>query len=174
VGARVSQSGPLHTSQGALAAFSGGVVVGRLHGSSLPDTLYVDYAGNGHGPLLARTTVPLAIDAIEAALRDNRGVLLLFENGDPTLPIIVGLIQQPEPSAFTELLSSSSKPLERPVEAQLDDERVVLKAEREIVLQCGAASLTLRKDGRVLIRGAYVETHSRGVNRIKGGSVKIN
>jgi hypothetical protein len=42
------------------------------------------------------------------------------------------------------------------------------------VLQCGSASLTLRRDGRVLIRGAYVETHSRGVNRIKGGSVKIN
>jgi hypothetical protein len=24
------------------------------------------------------------------------------------------------------------------------------------------------------LRGAYVETHAKGVNRIKGGSVKIN
>ena len=24
------------------------------------------------------------------------------------------------------------------------------------------------------VRGAYVETHAKGVNRIKGGSVKIN
>lgn len=32
----------------------------------------------------------------------------------------------------------------------------------------------LRRNGRVVIRGAYVETRSRGVNRIKGGSVQIN
>lgn len=161
-------------SHAALASVASGVVVGRLHGSSLPDTICVDYAGNGRGPLPARTTIPLSADAIEAALRSAQGVLLVFENGDPTLPIIVGLIQQPAPSPFTELLSASRQPPEGPLEARLDGERVVLKAEREIVLQCGAASLTLRKDGRVLIRGAYVETHSRGVNRIKGGTVKIN
>jgi hypothetical protein len=32
----------------------------------------------------------------------------------------------------------------------------------------------LRKDGKVVVRGMYVETHSLGVNRIKGTSVKIN
>ena len=58
--------------------------------------------------------------------------------------------------------------------ARLDGESVVLEGEREVVLRCGDASLTLRRDGKAIIRGTYVETHSKGVNRIKGGAVKIN
>ena len=34
--------------------------------------------------------------------------------------------------------------------------------------------MTLRANGKVVIRGAYVETRARGTNRIKGGSVQIN
>ena len=51
---------------------------------------------------------------------------------------------------------------------------MVLEGKREIVLKCGEASITLRSDGRMMLRGAYVETYAKGVNRIKGGSVKIN
>jgi hypothetical protein len=32
----------------------------------------------------------------------------------------------------------------------------------------------LRRDGKILVRGIYVETYAKGVNRIKGGSVKVN
>ena len=38
----------------------------------------------------------------------------------------------------------------------------------------GPASITLRRNGRVVIKGTYVETHSEGTNRIKGGQVQIN
>jgi len=51
---------------------------------------------------------------------------------------------------------------------------VVLEAEQEVVLRCGDASITLRRDGKVVLRGAYVETRAKGLNRIRGGSVKIN
>jgi len=34
--------------------------------------------------------------------------------------------------------------------------------------------LTLRRNGRVIIRGTYLESHSDGTNRIKGGQVQIN
>jgi uncharacterized protein DUF6484 len=170
----VSQRVPLGMAEGSLAAFHAGVVVGRLDASSMPGALYVDYAGNGRGPLPARTTLPLSAQVIDAAARTAQGALLVFENGDPTLPIVVGLLQQPAVSPLAELLAASPEAPAGPVEARLDGERVVLEARREIVLKCGAASLTLRRDGKVLIRGAYVETHSRGVNRIKGGSVKIN
>jgi hypothetical protein len=47
-------------------------------------------------------------------------------------------------------------------------------AQDEIVLECGSASITLRRNGRVVIRGEYVETYSEGTNRIKGGQVRIN
>jgi len=62
----------------------------------------------------------------------------------------------------------------RQVEARLDGKRIVLEAHDEIVLRCGEASITLRRDGRLVVRGAYVETRASGVNRIKGGAVKIN
>ena len=60
------------------------------------------------------------------------------------------------------------------IEADVDGRRVRLTARDEIVLQCGKASITLRRNGRVIVRGTYIETHSEGTNRIKGGQVQIN
>lgn len=56
----------------------------------------------------------------------------------------------------------------------IDGDAVVLAAEREIVLRCGKASLTLTREGHVVLRGEYVLSRATGVNRIKGGSVQIN
>ncbi len=53
----------------------------------------------------------------------------------------------------------------------MDGKRVVLTAEDEVVFQCGKASITLRRNGRVVIRGVYVETYATGTNRVKGGQV---
>lgn len=63
---------------------------------------------------------------------------------------------------------------EPPIEALVDGKRVVIDAADEIVLRCGKASITLRRNGRIVIRGTYVETRAEGVNRVKGGSVQIN
>ena len=60
------------------------------------------------------------------------------------------------------------------IEADVDGKRIRVTAQDEIVLQCGSASVTLRRNGRVVIRGTYVETRSEGTNRIKGGQVQIN
>jgi hypothetical protein len=53
-------------------------------------------------------------------------------------------------------------------------ERLELVAEREIVLRCGQASVTLTRAGKIILRGTYVLSRSSGVNRIAGGSVQIN
>ena len=53
-------------------------------------------------------------------------------------------------------------------------ERLELRAEQEIVLRCGKATITLTRAGKVLIRGAYISSWSSGANRIKGGSVHLN
>jgi uncharacterized protein (DUF2345 family) len=55
-----------------------------------------------------------------------------------------------------------------------DGQRVDVRAEQEIVLRCGKASITLTRAGKVLIRGAYISSQSSGANRIKGGSVHLN
>ncbi|MFY0539345.1 hypothetical protein [Nannocystis pusilla] len=37
-----------------------------------------------------------------------------------------------------------------------------MTGEEELELRCGEASISLKKDGKLVIRGAYVETHARG------------
>ena len=157
------------------------VKVGYLVTGSRPGAIVVDFDGNGAGPLAARSIVGLDEVAIRDALASRRAVVLLFENGDPGLPIVVGLVS-PDPGA--ELLgtllrapASTSTPVPapaRPTEARVDGKRVVLEGDQEIVLRCGNASITLRRDGKVVLRGAYIETTATGLNRIRGGSVKIN
>lgn len=60
------------------------------------------------------------------------------------------------------------------LDARVDGKRITIEGRDEIVLKCGDASITLRRNGRLVIRGTYVEARSRGTNRIKGASVLIN
>lgn len=71
-------------------------------------------------------------------------------------------------------LPARDEPDASPVEALVDGQRVVLDASQEIVLRCGDASITLRRNGRIVLKGVHIETSASGTNRIKGGSVKIN
>ena len=86
----------------------------------------------------------------------------MFEAGDPSKPILVGVLQRP------------GKPDPRALQVQLDGETILLTGKKEIVLRCGKASITLTSAGKVLLRGTYVSSRSSGVQRIKGGSVQIN
>ncbi|HEY6556235.1 MAG TPA: DUF6484 domain-containing protein [Polyangiaceae bacterium] len=131
----------------------------------------VDYPGNPHAPLRARSTLGLAADTLEALAANRREVLVVFEAERSDQPIIVGLLD-PRPTEAPAPETEADAPALK--EARVDGRRVVLEAQDEIELRCGEASITLRRNGRVVIRGAYVETRSRGVNRIKGGSVQIN
>lgn len=162
------------------AAASTSIVVGRLLPGSTPVAPLVDFPGNNHGPARARTTVPMDGAAVDRAVATRQGALLVFENGDPRLPIVTGLIWTGQPpTPFQALLVSprspaAARPGRAPLEARLDGERVVLEGKREVILKCGEASITLRSDGKMVLRGAYVETYAKGLNRIKGASVKIN
>jgi len=132
-----------------------GVVVATLTGFDDGGAPRVAFAGNPRRrPVSARSTVALA----KADL--GKEVAVSFEQGDPARPIVLGKFWQPDAAAV--------------VGAGIDNERLVLSANQEIVLQCGDASITLTKAGKVLLRGTYVLSRSSGVNRIKGGSVQIN
>jgi hypothetical protein len=69
-----------------------------------------------------------------------------------------------------------SSPDERtlPEVAEVDGKRVVIRGHEEVVLQCGEATIILRASGKVIIRGVQIESHARGLNRIKGSGVKVN
>jgi hypothetical protein len=169
------------SSPAAILSLAGGVVVGWLDPSSTPERLCVDHPGNRLGPTVARATIAISPTLLARAIAARQGALLVFENADAGLPIVIGLIQSPEATAFEALLDAPrdvSRDVSRATSperaARLEGVSVVVEGEREVVLRCGDASLTLRRDGKAIIRGAYVETHSKGINRIKGGAVKIN
>ncbi|MFL5356662.1 DUF6484 domain-containing protein [Archangium sp.] len=135
----------------------------------------VDFEGNADGPVAAQLAAPVDSQALRAAATRRQRALLLFENGDPRRPFVVGLIQEPSPSPLTdELLDKAQEAPRRPVEAWVDGQRVTIEGKEEVVIRCGAASITLRRNGRVVIQGTFVETRASGKNRIKGGSVEIN
>jgi len=122
----------------------------------------------------ARLAVAVTRARLDAAVAGCQQAVVLFERGDRTRPIIVGFIEGvPGPEEPVE--AAPALP-DRPaiVEADVDGKRVRVTARDEIVLQCGSASVTLRRNGRVIIRGTYIESRSDGTNRIKGGQVQIN
>jgi len=42
-------------------------------------------------------------------------------------------------------------------EARVDGKRVVLEGNDEVVLKCGEASITLRRDGKIILRGSSAD-----------------
>jgi hypothetical protein len=140
-----------------------GGVTGRIHGFDLDDQpLLVGLPGLGHEVVVTRTTVPLLRRHIGAT------VVVIFDQGDVRQPIVIGVLHDGRSTASTSLAAA---PL---VSAEVDDQRIVLTAEREIVLRCGDASITLTRAGKVLIKGTYILSRSSGCNKIKGAAVDIN
>jgi len=136
-----------------------GTVVGKLAGISESGEPLVHF-----GKMPAGSAIPARL-VVTISLQDvGRQAVLLFENGDPLKPILMGLLREPLPVGSED----------SPVEVRLDGESLNLTARQEIVLRCGKASITLTRAGKVLIRGAYLLSRSSGANRIKGGSVQIN
>jgi hypothetical protein len=130
-------------------------LVGVLVAITDSGTPLVDFPKNQTGAALpARSIVPLTVAQV------GNELVLLFEDGRLSKPVIVGCIQ----AATTGTA----------LEANVDGQRLIFTGQQEVVLRCGKASITLTKAGKILIEGEYVLSRSRGVNRIKGGSVQIN
>lgn len=141
------------------------VTIGRLVAADPERGPVVDFAMNHSGAgVVARTIVALRQEQVGSELA------LVFEDGEWTRPIIVGVMQEWN-APVTQRLGSIEPAM---IEVKHDEDSLVLTAAKEITLQCGKASITLTSAGKLLLRGAYLLSRSSGVNRIKGGSVQIN
>ena len=127
--------------------------VGLLVGLSSDGFPLIDYNGNERGPLVARTTI--------AAADPGDTVLLIFEEGDPTRPIIVGVVCERFENRF-------------PPHLRLAAKEILVEGTEQISIACGESSLTLRKDGWATLKGKEVVSRASRTNRVKGATVKIN
>ncbi len=146
--------------------------VGYIVGVSPEGAPVVDFPRNPGPPAVALSTVGVPPASLASAAERRQEAILLFDGGDLARPILVGLVVPPAPPEVPPVLEALAPGL--PDLLEVDGRRVVIEGKDEIVLRCGEASITLRRNGRLVIKGAYVETHSKGTNRIKGGSVQIN
>jgi hypothetical protein len=166
----------LRLPEGSSAADPSGVRLGHLVSAGKDAGIWVLMAGSER-PVEAQLAVAAPQPLLERAVETAQTVVLVLENGDPARPIIIGFVATPqttstEPAAQSAMPSAGTHAVA--VEADVDGRRIRISAQDEIVLSCGAASVTLRRNGRVIIRGTHVETHSDGTNRIKGAQVRIN
>lgn len=83
-------------------------------------------------------------------------VVLAFVDGDPRQPVVLALLANPATAAVT------------------TPRTLRIAAGEELRIECGKASIWLRADGRVEIRGEHLVSRSRGPNKVKGGSVHLN
>lgn len=75
---------------------------------------------------------------------------------------------------FDDDYDESPRNLHAEIEDESSPDDLVLKAKHSIKLKCGATSLVLMADGRIKVNGKYIHSRATHVQRITGGSVKIN
>ena len=143
-----------------------GVRVGLLVSVEKNGQIVVDYPDNPVRPLPARSILTLTM------ADESKEILLTFENGNPQLPIIIGLIQK-QP-VITETLKEVLLNRENVKDISLDGERIIFDAKKEIVLRCGEGSVIIRKDGKIIIKGTNLVSRAKATNKIKGAAVNIN
>jgi len=146
-----------------------GVVVGTLSAIGKDGLPLVNFPSNpASKPLLAQSIIPVNKTDL------GRKVVIMFEEGDPYRPILMGLIQKQMENPLSSQVTTDKTFKGQLIKLEIDGEEVALTAQRQILLRCGQASITLTRAGKILIKGTYVLSRSAGVNRIKGGSVQIN
>jgi hypothetical protein len=113
-----------------------------------------------HGLLIALDDVSLEIwcdllysaDSM-SALVSGDAVLTWLPAADGSRGVVLGRI----------VTSTATKP-----------RNLALQATEKVEIQCGEASIAMRSDGKVLVKGTDVVSRATRTNRIKGGAVAIN
>jgi uncharacterized protein DUF6484 len=144
------------------------VVVGRLVGFDSAGAPLVTMDSGGLGPILP------ASSCVSLRLQDvGREVVLMLSTTDPQQRLLIGVVQSMTRDTLIE--SSDTEPRKRQdLEFEIEGKTIVISAAESLTMRCGDSSITLTRDGKVVIRGIHVVSHAAGVNRIRGGAVQLN
>ena len=95
-------------------------------------------------------------------------VALLFEGGDPGLPMVVGPLHNDQAEGEVD------HPAIKGLTIRESNDRIEIQCRKAIVLKVGKATIVITPAGRIVVRGRHVLNHASAVNRIRGATVKIN
>jgi hypothetical protein len=143
--------------------------------------MVVDTFGD-RGPVIARCLATIDPDVLARGGARGALVNVVFAQGNPEHPIVMGFVDDgmgagtPGAPAEPVVAPPSSGQTGPDLALRVDGRPRVLpiEAQEELILKCGQASITLKRDGKIVIKGRYVESHASSTNRIKGAQVKIN
>ncbi len=103
------------------------------------------------------------VDAGNVTLAEGDTVLVWRLAGQAQQGVILGRIGTSNASTPTAEMSTEEIP-----------DECLIEAKQSLTLRVGDGSITIRADGKILIKGRDLVSHAQRVNRIKGGSVSIN
>ncbi len=156
--------------------------------SSLVERIIEQSKNNGRQSVEQRKTISGLITAQIVAFQGTLPQLLMDVAGElryATAVAVTGDIDPAKDVGATVCVSFDRNDADRPIvlgklHTGLNDrvskvaDRIEITSETEIVLRCGKASIHLRSDGTVAIRGTNVASRASETNRIRGGNVQIN
>jgi len=102
-------------------------------------------------------------------LQTSEGPGLVLAPGDAVLIWLPDAEDQP--GVILGRLGPGPAPAPQPDESP---DELILEAKHSLTLKCGDGSITLRGDGKILIKGKDLVSRAQRMNRIKGGAVAIN
>lgn len=138
-----------------------GVVIGRVDALTSTGPV-VRYRGcPGPDGLVARCATQVTEEHV------GRRAALMFEGGDPAKPILTGMLHFDDDEI-------GDHPAMGSLQIEEDDQKIDITLKKAISLKCGKASLIITPNGKILLRGKYLLSRASGVNRVQGGSVRIN
>jgi hypothetical protein len=149
-----------------------GCRIGWLVGIEKTGFPIVDYRDNTNGHLAARYTISPGNGGWRAVWSANSQVVITFEQGDPELPIITGVMRSPIDEIVDETQLDPGRMAT--LDVKFDKRHLILDATEEIILRCGKGSITIHRDGKIIIKGTQLVSKSSGSNKIKGSAVQIN
>lgn len=138
--------------------------IGRLRIDPVSGKIMVKCAGSE--PREARILSNITRNELVRVSAEDREVIVVFAHEKPEEPVIIGIIE----NILEELVCMD----EASHETFVDGERVVIRAEKEIALICGEGSITISKNGKIVVRGTDIVSRASGLNKIKGSGIEFN
>jgi hypothetical protein len=127
------------------------------HASSI-----VDFDAEGQPRVDVDGVAVSARATVEVSREDlGREAMVTFLEGDPTRPVITGLFVAPKAPPRRRHMKIKAQELD-------------FEASSKITFECGKSSITLHRDGKIVLRGEHLLSRASGVNRIRGGNIELN